>query len=130
MADTEQKGNTGSGLTETVALYVKLLLEDARLTLAEKLTRLLSAIALCALLLILGIVALVFVSIAVAIMLAASLNPMWALVIVATFYIVVLVVLLVCRNALLVNPIARFISRLVLKAPQKENDNDKSATVQ
>lgn len=130
MTTVDEKGKTVSGFTETVSLYIKLLLEDARLTLAEKLTRLLSAIALCAVLLVLGIVALVFVSVAVAILLAAAINPLWALVIVATFYLVVLVILLVFRNALLVNPIARFISRLILKAPQNDNDNDKSTSVQ
>ena len=130
MVNIDEKGNTVSGFTETVSQYIKLYLEDARLTLAEKLIRLLSAVALCSILLILGIVALVFVSVGVAIMLATSLDPLWALIIVASFYIVVLVLLVVFRNALLVNPISRFISRLILKAPQKENDHDKSAPIQ
>lgn len=129
MNQTEEKYGTFSALGNTISQYVKLLVEDTRLSLAEKLTRLFSAIALSALLTILCSVAMVFVSIAIALGLSELMNPLWAFVIVAAFYLVVLVLLITCRNALIVNPIARFISRLLLPAPKKESTNDQSASI-
>ena len=82
-----------SGISHIIGTYVKLLIEDTRLNVAEKLTRLLSTIALASLLTIIVTVALVFVSIAVGIALAESLSPLWSFIIVAGFYIVLLIVL-------------------------------------
>ncbi|MCH5221668.1 MAG: phage holin family protein [Muribaculaceae bacterium] len=129
MMKSDAKENTASGLARVLVQYAKLLLEDARLTMAEKLTRLLSALAFCSLLIIVGVVSLVFVSTAIALVLANAISPMWALIIVASFYVIVLVVLILCRKPLLVNPIARFVSRLVLTAPQNEQKNDESTPV-
>ena len=119
MTSSDNTATTMPTLGAIVGRYVKLLVEDTRLNVAEKLTRLLSAIALCSLLTIIGTAALVFISIAVGMALATVIAPLWAFIIVAGFYIAVLVILVTCRNALLVNPIARFISRLLLPAPQK-----------
>ncbi len=129
MINRNEKSGTFSEITQTVGRYLKLLLEDTRLSMAEKLTRLLSAVALCALLTIVGTVALVFVSIAVGFALADAIDPLWSFVIVAGFYIILMAVLVLCRTSLLVNPIARFISRLVLQAPAKQNNDDKPAAL-
>ena len=106
-----------SGISHIIGRYVKLLIEDTRLNVAEKLTRLLSTIALASLLTIIVTVALVFVSIAVGIALAESLSPLWSFIILAGFYIVLLIVLVTCRKTLLVNPVARFISSIMLDPP-------------
>lgn len=124
MTKTDENPGSFSSLGNAVASYVRLLIEDTRLNVAEKLTRLLSAVALSALLTIICTVALVFVSIAVGMALAAVIDPLWSFIIVAGFYLAVLVVLVTCRNALIVTPIARFISRLLLPAPQKKKEND------
>ncbi|MDE6612447.1 MAG: phage holin family protein [Muribaculaceae bacterium] len=130
MTNTDETAGTIRNLSATVAQYIRLLIEDTRLNVAEKLTRLLSAIALSALLTIVGTVALVFISIAVGFALAEIVPPLWSFIIVAGFYIVVLILLITCRTALLVNPIARFISSLLLPAPQKPKTNDdKPATL-
>lgn len=129
MINRNEKNGTFSDIAQTLGRYLKLLLEDTRLSLAEKLTRLLSAVALCALLTIVGTVALVFVSLAIGMALADAIDPLWSFVIVAGFYIILMVVLVLCRTSLLVNPIARFISRLVLPAPVKQNNDDKPASV-
>lgn len=117
------------GIGNTVSRYVKLLVEDTRLNVAEKLTRLLSAIALASLVTIITTVALVFVSIAVGIALSDMLTPLWAFVIVAGFYLLVLVLLITCRRVLLVNPIARFLSVLLLEAPKNPDGHDESTPI-
>ncbi len=124
MTNTDDSGGSFQNLSAAVTGYIRLLVEDTRLNVAEKLTRMFSAIALCALLTILGTVALVFISIAVGVALAGAITPLWSFIIVAGFYILLLVVLVTCRETLLVTPIARFISRLLLPAPQKTSAND------
>lgn len=107
-----------SAIGSTVSRYIKLLLEDTRLNIAEKLTRLLSALTVCALVLVLALATLLFLSIAAGIALADIMNPIWAYVIVGSFYAVLAVVIFFCKTTLIVNPIARFISRLLIEAPE------------
>lgn len=120
-----------SRLSESASTYIRLLIEDTKLNMVEKLTRLLSAIAMCSLLTILITAALVFISIAAGLALSTIIPPLWAFIIVAGFYIIVMILLICYRTRLLVNPIARFISRLLLDAPKPQNpeSNDKSASV-
>lgn len=114
-----------------ISRYVKLLVEDTRLGLAEKLTRLLSAIAVSATLVILALVALVFISISVGYLLMPVLSPVWSFLIVAGFYILLIGVLLVFKRQLVVDPIARFISSLLVEPPVKTEatQNDKPASL-
>lgn len=111
-------------ITTTVGRYVRLLLEDARLSAAEKLTRLLAAVALAAILIIFGTVALLFVSLGVSQLLAESMNEMWAYLIVAAFYVVAFAVLILARRTLLVDPIARFVSKLILPPPSDPDSHE------
>lgn len=130
MAENESNKSSFTGLSEAVRSYISLLIEDAKLNAAEKLTRLLSAIALCSLLTILTTVILVFVSIAAGVALAAVIKPLWAFVAVASLYILIMVLLICYRTRLLVDPIARFISRLLLDAPKTpESAHDKPASI-
>ncbi len=127
-------GNTNSSatfadLTKSITSYLRLLIEDTRLSATEKLIRACSGIALCALLFILSTVALVFISISVSLLLSAVIAPLWAFVIVAGFYIILAAVIVLFRTQLIVNPISRFISRLLLPAPQIKDPDDKSATI-
>lgn len=107
-----------SAVMPTVSRYIKLLLEDTRLNVTEKLTRLLSALTVCALLLVLALATLLFLSLAAGQALADVMNPIWAYVIVASFYAVIAVVIFFCKTVLIVNPIARFLSRLLIEAPE------------
>ena len=112
---TPQETSSRPSLGDTVVRYLKLLVEDTRLSLAEKLTRLLSALAVCAIVIILATVAVVFITIGVSV--APYLGPQWSLFIVAGVYVLLIVAILVFKSALVVNPIARFISRLILQPP-------------
>lgn len=127
MNNTENPGSFSS-ISSSVSKYIGLLVEDTKLNVAEKLTRLLSAIALCSLLTIVVTVALVFVSIAVGLALSHVFSPLWAFFCVAAFYIVLLVVLITARKYVIVNPIARFISLLLLDPPQEKPAKDAQST--
>ena len=121
----EPKKSTAS-LADNVIKYVRLLIEDTRLNVAEKLTRLLAAVAFCSVLLILGIVTLVYISMAVAWSLAVTLSPVWSYIIVAGFFVLLVAALIIFRRPLIEDPIARFISRLLLNppAPSKETQDE------
>ena len=91
--------------------YVTLQLDYARL----------STIAFFALIIIIGLITLVFISIGIGHWLAATIAPYTAYLFVSAFYLLLLILLIVFRNQIIFNPAARFISRLFLKAPDEEN---------
>lgn len=104
-------------LLRTISEYLKLLVEDARLNAAEKLTKLLSACVLFVLLTMLVTVAMLFLTIAVSLALSAAISPLWAFIIVTAFYALLIVLVVTCRRSLIENPIARFITALIVKEP-------------
>ena len=108
-------------LSAILLRYLTLQLDYARLSAAEKLTVLLSTIAFFALLVILGMITLVFISIGIGHWLPATVAPYTAYLFVSAFYLLLLALLIVFRNQIIFNPAARFISRLFLKAPDEEN---------
>ena len=110
MQQSEQPGGVKS-LLATVSEYLKLLIEDTRLTLFLLLTIVIT-------------VAMVFLSIAVSVALSVALRPLWAFIIVAGFYIVLLAVLFFGRKILIVNPIARFISSILIDPPADKNTEE------
>ena len=98
-------------------LYV----EKARLKATERLTILLSTVAFAAIGVALALILLIFISIGVGHLLAASIAPHLAYLIVAGFYLVLFILLIVLRKPLFINPISRFMSRLLLEAPDEES---------
>ena len=101
MPQTDQPSGI-SLLLRTISEYLKLLVEDARLNAAEKLTKLLS-------------VCVLFVLLTLA--LSAAISPLWAFIIVTAFYLLLIVLVVTCRRSLIENPIARFITALIVKEP-------------
>ena len=91
-------------------------LDNVRLSAAERLTLLMSAIALGGIATILVTAVLLFVSIGAA-RLLASLTPHGAYFIVAGFYALLLIVVVAMRRRLITDPIARLVSRLILDDP-------------
>ena len=100
-----------------------LYLDNARLSAAEKLTLRFSAVALYSIALVLAMVMLVFVSMGIATMLAEYIAPFWSYFIVAGVFLAVIVLIFVLKTHLLINPIARFISSLLV-SPPKTDDTD------
>lgn len=108
-------------LIDSLRRYVTLNIDYARLTAAEKTSVLLAGIAFYAVMVILATLVLIFVSIGVGHLLAATIAPVWAFVFVAAFYVLLLVVVIIFRRQLFVNPIARFVSRIFVNPPRDKS---------
>ncbi len=102
--------------------FVNMQLDYARLTAAEKLSVLLSTIACFALVIVIGMITLVFISIGIGQLLASTIAPYTAYLIVSGFYLLLLIALVVFRRQIIFNPAARFLSRLLLKAPDSHHE--------
>lgn len=93
---------------------VKLNVDYARLTAAEKATVLLSTMAIALLAFVAVSSVLFFISLGLVMLLAKSTGIFGACMIMAGIYAVILTVAIVLRKQLLIDPIARFVSRLFL----------------
>ena len=113
--------NNNGGLYSTLwrlaRRILKLRVELVRLTIAERLTRLFVSILSTALLIILGAFVLAFISTAAVDLLTEALPSWVASLIIAGVYVLVILVVYLLRRPLIINPIARFVSRLILEAP-------------
>ena len=121
MSESNPKSNV-QHLIENVKRLVTLHLDYARLTATEKLTIILSTVAIYALVVIFATLSLVFLTLGVGHLLATTIAPHFAYLIVAGFYVVVLGVLILFRKAIFVNPIARFLSKLFINPPEDRED--------
>lgn len=101
-------------LWEEIKSYFTLNMEYAKLTLAEKVTVLITAAALTIAAFVFCVIILFFLTLAVANWIAEAMPLGLAYAIVAGFYALLLALLVAFRKPLLMNPIARFISRLFL----------------
>ncbi len=117
---TEKTSDNFRRLSSIVLRFLTLQLDYAKLTATEKLTVLLSTIAFFALVVIIGMISLVFISIGVGHWLAVTIAPHTAYLFVSAFYLLLLIVLIIFRNQIIFNPAARFISRLFLKNPEED----------
>lgn len=102
----------------------RLYVTKMRLDLTEKLSRLLSGIALALIVLILGICVMVFATLAISAVLNDVLPDYWSYLILGGFYILLIVLLILLKTPLLTNPIARFISRIIVESPQENSKDD------
>lgn len=126
---TDPAPDQGRSLPAIISRYVSLLIEDTRLSVAEKVTRLVASIAFVAAVVIVSTVAMVFISLSASMFLSQVIGPRWAFLIVAGFYALVLIIILAAKRVLLVDPIARFISRLIVTPPESDKNNDKPASI-
>ncbi len=116
--------DSSGGIYRVVVQYLRLLLEDARLSAAEKMTRLFAGVALAAILLIFGTMIILFISFAVSMLLAEFISELGAFLLVAAFYVIALIIIILCRRVLIEDPIARFVSKLILTPEKPQNDNE------
>lgn len=98
--------------------YVALQLENAKLTAAEKLSILFSTVALFAIAFFIGLAALVFLTIGLASMLESLIAPFWIYLIVGAFFILLIILLFAFKQPLIIDPVARFLSRLFIDPPK------------
>ena len=101
-----------------------LYLENAKITTAEKLTMFCTAATVGVICLVLALFALAFVTVALIELLALAI-PVWAsYLIFAGIYAVMILTLIILREPLIMNPIARFMSKLLLE-PESERRAEK-----
>lgn len=115
-SDKDSSDNNGrfdalkSSLKRLMALY----LESAKLTVAEKLTLLLSAAVVFVVGFIMIAFAVTFGAVALLELLETALSPIAASAILAGFFLLVAILFFVLRKPLVINPMARFLSRLIM----------------
>ena len=103
-----------------VKLLLGLQIENLRLKLTEKITILLAMVAFYAVVMALGLVFFVFVSLALSDLLATVLPPYIAYMILALVYVLAFVLICLLRRQIFIDPIARFMSRLLVEFPEDE----------
>lgn len=94
--------------------WVKLEVEYAKLTVAEKFTVLLSAMIIGAICLLMGMVVLILLSLSLVELFKMMMIPALAYLAVSGIICLLILILYLLRNPLLLNPIARFITRLLI----------------
>ena len=109
MAD---KQNQIHALWAEIKESLKLNVDYAKFTAAEKVTMLLTTVTFALIAFILISLFMFFLSIAIVRCIATGVGMIWAYFIMCGFYILLLGVVIAFRKQLIVNPIARFISRL------------------
>lgn len=108
--DSESYKSLWLRITELVKLY----LANAKLTVTEKVARLMATVTLCAIVFVLGVLAFFFLSIALIYWIASGTGTEWAYVIMGGFYLLLILILVIFKKQLIVNPICKFISQLLL----------------
>ncbi|MBD5258293.1 MAG: phage holin family protein [Barnesiella sp.] len=103
-----------------------LYIESGKLSLTEALTMILAGALITFVCLLFVIISLAFISFGVIDALAAGLGLIWAYLIVGGFYLLLIIMMIVFRRTLVINPIARFLSKIILDTPggKKLNDNE------
>ncbi len=109
--------NNYSLLYKLLRRLLGLKLEDARLILAIKLTKLLGGIVFVMLGIMLFLCMLGFISLAIGHLLSTVMHPVWAYLIIALFYFALFAIIAAFRKTLIMDPIARFISKLIIESP-------------
>lgn len=100
--------------------WLKFEIEYAKLTVAEKITVLMSALVLGAVCLMMGMVVLILLSMAIVEEFSLILSPALSYVCTAGIIALLILLLYIFRAPLLLNPIARFITRLIVKSDNIE----------
>jgi len=118
-----QYNNALSALWTIGRRLLRLQCDVARLALAERLTRLISIIALFLIGLILGICVLAFLTLGIGRILSSHIADYWSFLIMAGFYLLLIVAIVAFRKPLLVNPLSRFLTSLIV-SPPKTSDKD------
>ncbi|MCM1071089.1 MAG: phage holin family protein [[Clostridium] fimetarium] len=112
---------------QSLRRLIELYLENAKITTAEKLTLFCTAATVGVICLVLGLFALAFITVALIELLALAI-PVWAsYLIFAGIYGVIILALILLREPLIMNPIARFLSKLLLEPERRHTDDKKHA---
>jgi hypothetical protein len=106
----------------------QLYVEGLRLKATEKLAIFLATVAFYAVMALLGLVLLIFVSLGVGHLLATTIAPHWAYLLVAAFYLLLMVLVAIFKRRIFGDPIARFLSLLFIDDPNPSDKDEPSDT--
>lgn len=95
----------------------KLYIQTGKLTLTEVLTRILAGALIAFVCLLFAIISLTFISYGVINTLTQTMSMTWACLIVGGFYLFIIILMIVFKRTLIINPIARFLSKIIIDAP-------------
>lgn len=123
---TQSTTQTFASMVGGIRRLGSLYFENVRLKTTEKITILLAAVAFYAVVMALGLVCLVFVSIGIGHLLATTLAPHLAYLFIAFFYLILFMLTFVWRRQIFIDPIARFMSRLLVEMPEDEREARRS----
>lgn len=126
MSQHESPITTITSLYTGIKVLLGLQVENLRLKTTEKITVLLSAIAFYAVAMAIGLVCLIFVSIALGKLLATQLAPYAAYLVIAGVYLLAFIFICALRRQIFIDPIARFMSRLLVELPEEEREINSS----
>ncbi len=104
-------------LWEQLRRLFNLEVENARFLVTEKLVVLLSSITFYAILAVIITCVTIFLTIGAVNLMLERVEPHWAYMIVAAFYLMLMLILIIFRRQLIINPIARFLSSVILDPP-------------
>lgn len=116
-----KSSGTLSSLKELLIRLCRLYIENAKLTLTEKLTLLLSAALLVIISLVFGVFALAFFAGAAIEALELVMVPWLSYLILGGVFVLLMFLTVCMRKTLIINPIARFISRLIFDVQPKDD---------
>lgn len=102
--------------------YLELQKEYLKLDTAEKLSVLLSAVATVVLCATFALAAILFVMVALTLLLAKVVGGVWSAVIMGGAMLLVIVIILIARKRWIVQPISRFIARLIVGEDKEEDE--------
>lgn len=120
--ETMDKNIGYKSLIEQMQLFASLKIDSWRLLVTERSTLLLSTLLITVVSMILGSCILLFVSVACAHLLAESMSMMCAYLIIGGCYGLLLIVIVAMRRKIIVDPMARFLSKLFLDQPESDGD--------
>ena len=115
MFSNDSNVETIAQLVEQAKKYLTLKGEIFRLSMVEKIVRLLTAIAMIIVLTILFLLALTYFSFALAFALGSVLGNVWGFIIVGAIYLLMLLVLLAFRKAWIERPLVRFLASMLME---------------
>lgn len=107
-----------NALFDMARRLVNLYVENARLTAAEKLTVFLSTLTIVILVIVLAFLALLFIAIGITNMLDEYIPPYLSYFIIAGLFLLMIGAIFAFKTQLILNPFARFISRLIVNPPK------------
>ena len=121
---TSERRSSIAGIRQDLLTLMSLEAENAKLLACEKLTLLLSKIALVAVAILGTACGVVFLSMGFTHLLLEVMKPVWAYVIVGGVYLLLTIFAVVMRKPLIINPIARSISKIILSPHSTSQSHD------